>query len=99
MSSLKSAMNKPDTIFVLTTNNFSRIDMGVVNRCIAVNFNAAPATAWLPLVKNVIADCGGHAVEDELLLQLIDTCEGSVRNIVEGAQRVAVRQTAGVAQQ
>lgn len=96
MSSLKSAMNKPNTIFILTTNNFSRIDKGVVNRCIAVNFHAAPAAAWLTLVKNVIAECGGHPVADEQLLTLIERCDGSVRNIVAGAQRVALNQLAVV---
>ena len=58
LASLKSTMNIPMTIFIMTTNNISRIDAGVLNRSERVNFNAAPAQEWLPFARRVLADSG-----------------------------------------
>jgi DNA polymerase III delta prime subunit len=58
MLSLKSAMNTQNTIFILTTNYLSKVEIGVQSRCHRVEFNAAPAQAWLPLFKRVLTDVG-----------------------------------------
>ena len=43
MSSLKVAMNTnpANCVFILTTNNLSKVEGGVINRCVVVEFNAA----------------------------------------------------------
>ena len=92
LASLKSAMNMPKTIFIMTTNHISDIDAGVLNRSERVNFNAAPATEWLPFARQVLADCGGRTVRDELLLPIIDGCKGSVRELVSSMQKIAAVQ-------
>ena len=88
MASLKSLMNCPLTIFVMTTNHFSDIDAGVRDRCHCIPFNAAPSVKWLPLAKRVLADEGIHTITDNALLPVIDGCNGSARNIVDAMHRV-----------
>lgn len=53
MSILKSVMNKPETVWVLTTNRFTEIEQGVKDRCHCIPFNAAPAANWLPLARRI----------------------------------------------
>lgn len=94
LASLKSAMNMPNTIFIMTTNNISNIDAGILNRCERINCNAAPAQDWLLFARRVLADCGGQYVSDAALLPIIDSCNGSVREIVSAMQRLAAAQKA-----
>jgi DNA polymerase III delta prime subunit len=84
MSSLKAAMSTcpKSTVFVLTTNNLSKIEGGVINRCVVVEFNAAASADWLPKVKSILADYGINDIEDKLLLNIIEACEGSARKIL-----------------
>lgn len=84
MKSLKVAMNENSkgTIFILTTNNMSAIDRGVIDRCVTVEFNAAPNTAWLPIVKRILADNNIHDISDEQLLKIIECGKGSARDIL-----------------
>ena len=97
MASLKSVMNMPMTIFVMTTNNISKIDAGVQNRSERVNFNAAPAQEWLPFARRVLDDCDAAYVDDTKLLPIIQSCKGSVRDIVSAMQRLAVTQARNAA--
>jgi DNA polymerase III delta prime subunit len=87
-ASLKAVMNKPTTIFVLTTNYFDKIERGIINRCVTVEMNAAPASAWLDFSKRVLADAEINNVSDEQLLQVLTPCQGSVRNILDQLQTI-----------
>ena len=84
MSSLKVAMNTnpANCVFILTTNNLSKVEGGVINRCVVVEFNAAASADWLPKVRSILADYGIDGIEDKLLLNIIDPCEGSARKIL-----------------
>jgi len=84
MSSLKVAMNTnpANCVFILTTNNLSKVEGGVINRCVVVEFNAAASSDWLPKVRSILADYGIDGIEDKLLLNIIDPCEGSARKIL-----------------
>jgi replication-associated recombination protein RarA len=90
MSSLKSIMNKPETIFIMTTNNISKIDKGVINRSILVDCNAAPDTDWLVRTKQMLADFGLQIDDDELLLDIIRPCNGAARDIMFATQKLIV---------
>ena len=92
MLSLKSAMNTPNTIFILTTNYLSKVEIGVQNRCHLIAFNAAPADAWLPLFKLVLTDLKAAIPPDSVLLPVIDGCNGSARNVVSAAFQLANKQ-------
>jgi DNA polymerase III gamma/tau subunit len=87
-ASLKAVMNKPTTIFVLTTNYFDKIERGIINRCVTVEMNAAPASAWLDFSKKVLNDAGINNVSDEHLLTVLTPCKGSVRNILDELQTI-----------
>ena len=83
MASLKSVMNMSQTIFVMTTNHYSDIENGVIDRCHCIPFNAAPSVKWLPLAKRMLADHNINTITDAALIPVIDTCNGSARKIVD----------------
>jgi replication-associated recombination protein RarA len=90
-ASLKAAMNLQTTIFVMTTNHIEKLDRGLLNRSIAIDMNAAPADAWLPLARRMLEDFGVSDVSDDELVPLIHACKGSVRNIADSVLTIAVR--------
>lgn len=83
MKMLKSVMNVPGCIFILTTNNFSDIEVGVRSRCHCIPFNAAPPEGWLPLAKRILSDAGISGISDKQLLAVIQTGNGSARDILD----------------
>jgi len=96
MASLKAVMGITQTIFIMTTNNISNVDMGVQNRCVRIDFNAAQASDWLPFARHVLQDCGASPVSDEKLTPIIDSCKGAAREIAEAMQRIAMEQNSAV---
>jgi DNA polymerase III delta prime subunit len=83
MAVLKSVMNTPNCVFVLTTNHFERIEEGVRDRCHCIPFMAAAAVKWLPLARRMVKDVGICGITDQQLLAVIDTGKGSARNILD----------------
>ena len=83
MKILKSVMNAPNSVFILTTNEFSRVDAGVKSRCHCVAFNAAPPENWLPLARQMLEDCGVTGISDQQLLPIIAAGNGSAREITD----------------
>lgn len=82
MSTLKTIMNIPQTIFIMTTNYFEKVEAGIRNRCHCIPFNAAPAAKWLQLTRQILTDAGMNKLTDETLIKLITPCNGSARDIV-----------------
>ena len=93
MLSLKVAINAgpKNSIFILTANNLSKIDGGVINRCKLVEFNAAESVDWLPKVRNILADYGVTGIDDKLLLEIIEPCEGSARYILDATRMLIAK--------
>jgi len=91
MAILKSAMNYPRTVWILTTNNFSEIEVGVKDRCHCIAFNAASAANWLPLARRMLAYAGVAGISDEQLVAVIEPCDGSARKITDAIIDVALR--------
>ena len=90
MAILKSAMNYRQTVWILTTNNFSQIEAGVKDRCHCIAFNAAPAENWLPLARRILANACVTNITDELLVAVIETCNGSARQITDAVIEIAI---------
>lgn len=90
MASLKSAMNTPNTIFIITTNHIEKVEQGVINRCEEVEFNAAPPADWLPLAKRILEDMNVKNICDDDLIDVIATCKGSARDILTSVVKVGV---------
>jgi DNA polymerase III gamma/tau subunit len=83
MAVLKSVMNTPGCVFILTTNHFEKVEIGVRSRCHCMPFNAAPADKWLPLARRIMADAGLNGISDQQLLAVIQTGKGSARDITD----------------
>ena len=83
MAVLKSVMNTPGCVFILTTNHFEKVEIGVRSRCHCIPFNAAPADKWLPLAHRIMADAGLNGISDQQLLAVIQTGKGSARDITD----------------
>ena len=88
--SLKSALNTTRGVFILTTNNVSQLDKGMLDRCILVEMNAANPNAYLDIAKS-IADQAGVALSNDELLPTIQAANGSFRNLFHNIGRLARR--------
>jgi DNA polymerase III gamma/tau subunit len=90
MASLKSLMNMPNCVFVLTTNNFQDVEVGVRNRCHCIPFNAAPPERWLNLCRRILDDEGIVNVSDQTLQKVIATGKGSARDILDAVVSIVL---------
>jgi DNA polymerase III delta prime subunit len=88
-ASLKAIMDGYHGIFIMTTNDISKIDKGVVNRSHVINMLVAKSQSWLPLVKRVITSTGATCPPDASLLPIITSCNGSGREILTVAMKIA----------
>ncbi|MEN9779606.1 MAG: hypothetical protein RL014_754 [Pseudomonadota bacterium] len=91
MASLKSAMNMPNCVFVLTTNHYAKVEQGVLDRCHCIAFNAAPAKRWLPLCRRILSDAGVGGIDDSTLVSVIDACHGSARGILDAMVSIVLQ--------
>jgi DNA polymerase III gamma/tau subunit len=87
-ASLKAAMNTTQSIFILTTNHIDKIERGVVNRSIRVDMCGASADKWLPYVRNILKENDIDGVSDADLLTLIESCNGSARDIMDSLSTI-----------
>ena len=99
MKILKSVMNYPQTVFVLTTNHFESIEAGVIDRCHCIPFNAAPVEKWLPLARRILAHEGISGISDVQLLSVISPCRGSARQIILAVMSIVLKARRIAAQQ
>ncbi len=68
-------------MFILTTNNITKLDKGVKDRCVLVEMNAATDTEYLPLARRIAAD-EGVVLNDTQLLAAITGNNGSFRSVI-----------------
>jgi len=87
---LRNIMNVSGCIFYLTTNHLHRIDGGIASRCHIIDCDAAPPHAWLSLFARVLQNNGASVPSASVLLPSIYKCNGSVRDIISEAQKLAV---------
>jgi len=88
--SLKSALNTTRGVFILTTNNLSQLDKGLLDRCILVEMNAANPNAYLEIAKSIAFEVGAN-LSNEDLLPTIKAANGSFRNLFHNVGRLARR--------
>jgi DNA polymerase III delta prime subunit len=67
----KAVMNKPNVIFIMTTNNLDQIDGGIQNRSVIIDMNVPPAANWLPILRRVYIDALLPPPPDEALEQVV----------------------------
>ncbi len=88
--SLKSAMNTKRGVFILTTNNLSRLDKGMLDRCVLVDMNAAGDAELLPFAKTIAKEMYADIADAELL-PTIKASNGSFRNLKHNIERLVRR--------
>lgn len=88
--SLKSAMNTDRAVFILTTNNLSKLDKGMLDRCVLVDMNAANEDQLLPFVSQISKDMGVEISNIEML-PTIKAANGSFRNLRHNIERLIRR--------
>lgn len=84
---LKTTLNSPRALFILTTNNISQLDKGVKDRCLLVEMNAATDAEFLPLCRRIAADAD-VVLNDAQLLAAIAGNGGSFRSVVFSVVRL-----------
>ena len=93
---IRAAMNaRNNNIFYFTTNNLHLIDGGIRNRCYEIHMCAAMPQKWLPLFNRVLASRSVAPPAAASLLPIIQSCNGSVRDIVAAANMIAAKVTNG----
>lgn len=88
---LKSIMNSPNSVFILTTNNYQSIEVGVRSRCHCIPFNAAPSENWLPLAHRILSEGNAQGISDAALINLIAACKGDAREIVTAISMLTLK--------
>ncbi len=88
--SLKSAMNTKRGVFILTTNNLSRLDKGMLDRCVLIDMNAAGDAELLPFAKTIAKEMYADIADAELL-PTIKASNGSFRNLKHNIERLVRR--------
>ena len=91
--SLKSALNTTRAIFVLTTNNVSQLDRGLLDRCVLVEMNAAQTIQFAPIVQRITTSLNIFLTDTEIST-IIAGCNGSIRNVSFNIARYARRKKA-----
>jgi len=87
---LKTTLNSPRSVFILTTNNISQLDKGVKDRCVLVEMNAATDAEYLPLARHIATDNNVHFSDAELLIAISGN-NGSFRSIIFSVLRLINR--------
>ena len=77
----KAIMNRPNVIFIMTTNNLDQIDGGIQNRSIVIDMNLPPAANWLPILRRVYTNAHLTPPPDAALEQVVKAGRGSARAI------------------
>jgi DNA polymerase III delta prime subunit len=88
---LKTTLNSRRAVFILTTNNITKLDKGVKDRCVLVEMNAATDTEYLPLARRIAAD-EGVVLNDTQILSAIAGNNGLFRGVIFNVLRLC-RQT------
>jgi replication-associated recombination protein RarA len=87
-ASLKAILDCKHGIFLMTTNNISSVDKGIANRSHLIHMSPAAPQCWLPIVKRVITSFGSNCPPDTAMLPIIQSCNGSGREILTAAVQV-----------
>lgn len=80
-ASFKAILNHHHVVFIMTTNNLNKIDLGIQNRSVLVDMNIPPANLWRPILRKVYQTVGLTPPSDAALDQVVVAGRGSARTI------------------
>jgi DNA polymerase III delta prime subunit len=93
MKALKTVMNIPKTVFIMTTNSLHRIHETVRDRSIKISFQPSGPAVWLPLARKELIANGlenQEKISDDTLLQIIQgvSPRGLIRELKDFAHEI-----------
>lgn len=77
--------------FIFTTNNLHKVDQGLVDRCDVVELPAANTQHWFDRARWIL-DSEGVKMADTKLQALLNTCDGSIRDLLRALEDAVLRQ-------
>lgn len=80
--------------FIFTTNKLHVLDPGLVDRCDVVELPAANTSQWFNRARWIL-DQEGVTMSDAKLQALLDTCDGSIRDLMRALEDASLRQAGG----
>jgi DNA polymerase III delta prime subunit len=90
ITSLKSIMNRQDTIFIMTTNNLNKIDKAVQNRSILLDMNAPPVQGWVSKIQGMYQQANLTPPPATTLNSIVAAGNGSARSILSDIEYAEV---------
>jgi len=90
IKALKSLMNLKFSLFIMTTNDASRLGNGVLTRCQPLPMYAAPDEKFLPLLQRFAKRFGWADPDEDALLEIAKQAQGNVRVMARRVQTAAL---------
>ena len=87
-SSLRSHIDRlrKSCLFILTTNDFYRIDKGIRSRARAIKIDMATPKEWLPRIKHILTSEDVRIPPDANMIAMVNGARGDVRKLLEDLQ-------------
>ena len=86
---LKSFLNRTDIVCILTTNYLEKVDKGLLNRCVPLNFNAADPIEIRNRVQAMLLQNGFSPLANDVIDEIVRRSDGGWRDIIPAAARLA----------
>jgi DNA polymerase III delta prime subunit len=80
-ASFKAILNHKHVVFIMTTNNLNKIDLGIQNRSVLIDMNTPPVNLWRPILRKVYRSVDLTPPTDAALDQVVLAGRGSARTI------------------
>ena len=84
------SMHSERGCFIFTTNKLHNVDPGLVDRCDVIELPAANTKHWFDRAKHILQQ-EDVLLSDAQLSALLDTCDGSIRDLMRLLQDVVLR--------
>lgn len=90
MSQLKSIMDNHQkrVVFIMTTNEFYKLEKGVIDRSYCFSFNNVPAFVWVQSMRRVLKAYAINAYTDDQLAPIAKSYNGSGRWFARDIKRL-----------
>ena len=89
LPSIKSVMNCETAVFIMTTNNISKIDNSIKSRSHLIPMPFAEAHCWVPVMQSVLLDQKVIAPSEQYLCNIVANCKYDARKIMGATLRLA----------
>lgn len=89
LPSIKSVMNCETAVFIMTTNNISKIENSIKSRSHLISMPFAEAERWVPVMQSILLDQKVLAPSEQYLCNIVANCKYDARKIMGATLRLA----------